>query len=63
MELGAVEARQAKRLRVDGLGLNRNGSGGWRHLLTSSAIRLQANLKNPLNRQDANVFPQVYLAK
>jgi hypothetical protein len=59
MELGAVDARQANRLRVDGLGLNRNGSGGWRHLLTSSAIRLQANPKKPLNRQDANVFAQV----
>ena len=60
MELGAVEARQANRLRVDGLGLNRNGSGGWRHLLTNAAIRLQANTKNPLNRQDAKVFTQVY---
>jgi hypothetical protein len=60
MELGAVESRRANRLRVAGLGLNRNGSGGWRHLLTDTAIRLQANLKNPLNRQDAKVFTQVY---
>src|SRR5258705_9782848 len=53
MELGAVEARWANRLRVDGLGLNRNGPGGWRHLLTNSALRLQANLKNALNHHDA----------
>jgi hypothetical protein len=59
MELGAVEARRANRLRVDGLGLNRNGSRWSRHLLTSSAIRLAANFKKALNRQDAKVFPQV----
>src|SRR6478735_8018482 len=35
-------ARGAKRLRVDGLGLNANGSHWSRHLLTSPAILLQA---------------------
>jgi hypothetical protein len=47
----------------NGLGLNRNGSGWWRHLLTNSAIRPSANPKNPLNPQDANVFPQVFLGR
>ena len=56
-------ARGAKRLRVDGLGLNRNGSHWSRHLLTNSAIRLRANLKNALNRQDVKAFPQVHLER
>ena len=42
-----------------GLGDEPNGSRWSRHLLTGSAIRLPANPKNALNRQDANVFPQV----
>src|SRR6185369_9189142 len=35
-------ARRAKRLQVDGLGLNANGSRWARHLLTDSAVRLEA---------------------
>jgi hypothetical protein len=53
-------ARGANRLRVDGLGLNRNGSHGSRHLLAGPKIHPSANLKNALNCQDAKVFPQVH---
>jgi hypothetical protein len=59
MELGAIRTQRATRLRSSGLGDDRNGSPYSRHLLTISAIRAAANLKNGLNAQEFRLFSQV----